>query len=44
MGVEGFREKVGEYMGGVKLRTAVEEKASVSMQSLPVLGPKNSFP
>ena len=27
MGVEGFREKVGEYMG-VKLRTAVEEKVS----------------
>ena len=28
MGVEAFREKVGEYMG-VKLRTAVEEKVSM---------------
>ena len=26
MGVEAFREKVGEYMGGVKLRAAVDEK------------------
>ena len=36
MGVGAFREKVGEYMGGVKLRTAVEEKVSSSHASCPV--------
>ena len=30
MGVEAFREKVGEYMGGVKLRAAVDEKVGRS--------------
>ena len=30
MGVGPFREKIGEYMGDVKLRTAVEEKVGHS--------------
>ncbi|CAK0785196.1 hypothetical protein CVIRNUC_008402 [Coccomyxa viridis] len=38
MGVEAFREKVGEYMGGVKLRAAVDEKYDDVWERRDVLG------
>lgn len=33
MGVDAFRAKVGEYMGGVTLRTAVKEKVHSAPRS-----------